>query len=118
MRHVLSLQDLDQQTVRSLIERAVDMADPDRRGTPLAGRVIGVYFSKASTRTRSAFSAAALRLGGDVMPYGPSDLQVTTGETWADTVRVMSGYLDALVMRTNGPLGPVRSRDLDFRDQP
>lgn len=108
MRHVLSLQDLDHQTVRSLIGRAVDMADPARRGTPLAGRVVGVYFNKASTRTRSAFSAAALRLGGDVMPYSASDLQVTTGETWADTARVMSGYLDALVMRTNGPLAQMR----------
>ncbi|MGW2986501.1 ornithine carbamoyltransferase [Streptomyces goshikiensis] len=108
MRHVLSLQDLDQQTIGSLIERAVDMADPNRRGTPLAGRVIGIYFSKASTRTRSAFSTAALRLGGDVMHYGPDDLQVTTGETWADTARVMSGYLDALVMRTNGPLAQLR----------
>ncbi|MFF3539406.1 ornithine carbamoyltransferase [Streptomyces sp. NPDC002466] len=108
MRHLLSLQDLDPATVRHLVDRSVKLADPDRRGLPLAGRVVGIYFGKSSTRTRTAFSAAALRLGASVIPYGPDDLQLTTGETWGDTARVMSGYLDAFVLRTNGPLEEMR----------
>ncbi|MGW0963302.1 ornithine carbamoyltransferase [Streptomyces gelaticus] len=108
MRHLLSLQDLDPATVRHLVDRSVKLADPNRRGLPLAGRVVGIYFSKSSTRTRTAFSSAALRLGACVIPYGPDDLQLTTGETWGDTARVMSGYLDAFVLRTNGPLEEMR----------
>ncbi|MEU6788763.1 ornithine carbamoyltransferase [Nonomuraea angiospora] len=108
MRHLLSLRDIDQETLRHLVDRSVQLADPGRRGLLLAGRVIGIYFRRPSTRTRTAFSAGAMRLGASVLPFGPDDLQVTTGETWGDTARVMSGYLDALVMRTNDGMDELR----------
>jgi ornithine carbamoyltransferase len=66
----------------------------------LAGKVTGVHFAKPSTRTRTAFSAGALRLGSGLIAYGPGDLQTTTGETDEDTGRVLAGMLDTLVMRT------------------
>lgn len=109
MRHLLSLADLDPDTIRYLVDRAVRFAEPPQRGFPLANRVVGIYFRRSSTRTRSAFQAGAMRLGASTVSYGPDDLQVTTGETWSDTARVMSGYLDALVMRTNDTLGELRT---------
>src|ERR1044072_9285352 len=64
--------------------------------------IAGVYFRKTSTRTRSAFSAGALRLGAQIVTYGPDDLQLNTGETTEDTGRVFAGMLDLLVARTAG----------------
>lgn len=65
----------------------------------LEGRIIGTYFAATSTRTRSAFTAGALRLGAAVISYGPEDLQLNTGETFADTGRVLGSMIDALVAR-------------------
>jgi ornithine carbamoyltransferase len=70
--------------------------------------VVGIYFRKTSTRTRTAFSAGALRLGGSIIGYGPGDLQLNTGESSEDTGRVMAGMLDALVARTAGPAAEMR----------
>ncbi len=67
----------------------------------LSEKVVGVYFRGPSTRTRTSFTVGAYRLGANVITYGPQDLQVTTGESSSDTARVLSGYLDALVVRTN-----------------
>jgi len=67
----------------------------------LAGKIVGIYFRKPSTRTRTSFTVAALKLGAQTVVYGPNDLQITTGEPIEDTVRVLSGYLNALVIRTN-----------------
>jgi ornithine carbamoyltransferase len=62
---------------------------------------VGIYFRGPSTRTRTSFTVAALKLGAQTICYGPSDLQISTGETIQDTTRVLSGFLDALVIRTN-----------------
>ncbi len=76
----------------------------------LRGRVVAIYFRKTSTRTRTAFSSAALRLGAQILTYGPNDLQLGTGETHLDTGRVLSTMVDALVARTAGD--PQELRDL------
>ncbi|HEV2150061.1 MAG TPA: hypothetical protein VGR37_21875 [Longimicrobiaceae bacterium] len=101
-RHVLSVLDLSPQEVLYLCRRAVRIkhASPDPQ--TLRGRTVGVYFRKSSTRTRTAFTAGAGRLGATVVTFGPDDLQTTTGETLEDTARTLAGYLDVLVMRTNG----------------
>ena len=65
--------------------------------------MVGIYFKRSSTRTRTSFTVGALKLGAQTIAYGPSDLQLATGETFEDTGRVLSGYLDALVIRTNEP---------------
>jgi ornithine carbamoyltransferase len=67
---------------------------------PLQDRIVAIYFRKSSTRTRTSFSVAALKLGADIVTYGPADLQTSTGETVEDTARVLSGYVDVLVART------------------
>lgn len=107
MRHLISLSELATEDVASLTQRAVKLADMTDRGcTPrtLTDRRIGIYFSKTSTRTRSAFWSAASRLGADSVSFGPDDLQTNTGETLKDTAAALAQYLDALVVRTNGAI--------------
>lgn len=75
---------------------------------PLRGAVVGVLFTKTSTRTRTAFSVGTVRLGGVPIMYGPGDLQTNTGESIQDTGRVLGSMLDALVIRTAGPMREMR----------
>jgi ornithine carbamoyltransferase len=79
------------------------------RMRPLEGKVVGIYFKRSSTRTRTAFTVAAIRLGGGTIAYGPNDLQLVTGETLHDTAKVLSGFLDILVIRTNEPLSEMKA---------
>lgn len=109
VQHLLSISDLDSTTLLSLVENAFDISQGrwrDRR--PLADRVVGIYFRKSSTRTRTSFTVGALKLGAQVIAYGPNDLQIVTGETVPDTARVLANYLDALVIRTNEPIEEMR----------
>jgi ornithine carbamoyltransferase len=104
-RHLLTVADLGHATLDRLTRDAVAIAGgqwAERR--PLAGGFVGLYFKKTSTRTRTSFTVGALRLGAQVVAYGPNDLQILTGETLEDTGRVLSEYLDLLVVRTNEPV--------------
>ncbi|MBV8199882.1 MAG: ornithine carbamoyltransferase [Acidobacteria bacterium] len=105
-RHLLSIADLSSDELRGLIDASVGFARDGwpQAAPPLAGRVVGIYFRKTSTRTRTSFTVGAMKLGADVITYGPSDLQIATGETLADTGRVLANYLDVLVVRTNEPV--------------
>jgi ornithine carbamoyltransferase len=109
VRHLVSIDDLSDAGLRAVVARgavfSAGLAGPVR---PLAGRVAGVYFARTSTRTRTAFSSGALRLGASLIAYGPGDLQLNTGETTEDTGRVLSGMLDVLVARTAGPEAELR----------
>lgn len=108
-RDLLSIVDLDPSEIRWLVDRGAAFAQGlESRGLH-DGRIVGTYFRKTSTRTRSAFTCAALRLGADVIAYGPQDLQENTGETFADTGRVFVSMLDALVARTAGSPEELRS---------
>ncbi|MBT2510604.1 ornithine carbamoyltransferase [Streptomyces sp. ISL-98] len=100
---MISINDLNDDDLRSIAERgAAFSAGEAGPVAPLEGDIVGIYFSKTSTRTRTAFSSGALRLGGRIVGYGPGDLQLNTGETSEDTGRVMSRMLDVLVARTAG----------------
>jgi ornithine carbamoyltransferase/carbamoyltransferase len=65
---------------------------------------VGVLFTKTSTRTRTAFTVGAIRLGGTPIAYGPHDLQLNTGESVHDTGRVLGSMLDLLAARTASPV--------------
>jgi ornithine carbamoyltransferase len=94
----------------SLVDRALIIANGDHGNKrTLAGKVVGIYFRGTSTRTRTAFSVGAMKLGADIISYGPNDLQINTGETIEDTARVLSSYLDALVVRTNDSVEEMRA---------
>jgi ornithine carbamoyltransferase len=110
-RHLLSISDLADDELRQLVRRGAEFAGgevaPDHR--PLEDRIVGIYFRKTSTRTRTGFSSGALRLGARIITYGPDDLQENTGETTEDTTRVLSRMLDGLVARTTGSMTELRT---------
>lgn len=101
-KHLLSVAEIGSDELVHLIDRSVQFASRGVVGRPLDDKIVGTYFREPSTRTRTSFTVGALKLGARVVPYGPHDLQIVTGETVADTVKVLSCYLDALVIRTNG----------------
>jgi ornithine carbamoyltransferase len=109
MRHLLSLADLDGETIQLLARRALEYKRRARPPRPLLDRVVGIYFQRTSTRTRTAFTVAAARLGATTITYGPQDLQTNTGESLDDTARVLGGFLDALVVRTAEPVETLRT---------
>ena len=109
IKHLLSLADLGATDLGRLVDRSVRFACSRGIGrTPVFGKIVGIYFRAPSTRTRSSFTVGALRLGAQTVTYGPNDLQIVTGETLEDTGRVLSGYLDALVIRTNNSIAEMK----------
>ena len=102
MRHVISLTDIGPRDLPVLVDDALAIAaGKNTTEQPLKGKVAGIYFRGTSTRTRTAFTVGAMKLGAEVIAYGPNDLQIVTGETIADTTRVLSNFLNVLVIRTN-----------------
>ncbi|MCX4448236.1 ornithine carbamoyltransferase [Streptomyces sp. NPDC058369] len=100
-RHVISLRDLNDEDIERIVDRG--LAHAMAGGTfpqTLSGKVVGAYFAKTSTRTRTAFVSGAMRLGAHTITYGPGDLQLNTGETFEDTGRILGCMLDGLVART------------------
>jgi ornithine carbamoyltransferase len=110
MRSLISLLDLSDAALVGIVERAVKNAE-QRPPRVLDGRAVGIYFRRSSTRTRTSFWRAATLLGAETITFGPDDLQLTTGESLADTARVLSGYLDLLVVRTNDDMAELRELD-------
>jgi ornithine carbamoyltransferase len=100
-RDFLRLTDLSRAELLDLLERAAEWKLIGKRGPhPLAGRAVGLVFEKASTRTRVSFAVACSQLGASEMMLSPRDMQLGRGEPIRDTARVLSRYLDALVVRT------------------
>ncbi len=100
-RHFLELRDFDTSTLRHMLEAAA-VYKRDRRGPkPLAGKTLALIFEKPSTRTRVSFEVAMKQLGGEVVMLSAAEMQTGRGETLADTARVLSRYVDAIMFRTN-----------------
>ena len=99
MRHLISLTSLDDGEFADLVGRGLSFAAAGPTGLELKGRIVGTLFAISSTRTRTSFASAALRLGASVIPFGPGDLQLATGESLEDTGRILSSMIDALVLR-------------------
>jgi ornithine carbamoyltransferase len=110
VRHLLSLLEVGPENLSAIIDDALAISRcKGGRKKNLYDKIVGLYFKRPSTRTRTSFTAAALKLGARVIAYGPNDLQLTTGETAADTARVLSNYVDALIVRTNESIEEMRS---------
>jgi ornithine carbamoyltransferase len=93
-----------------MIDDSLKIAAGGSDGTkPLAGKTAGIFFRGTSTRTRTAFTVGAMKLGASIITYGPNDLQILTGETIEDTARVLSGFLDILVIRTNDSIAEMQA---------
>ena len=98
-RDFLSSTDASAEQTAALLQLAADLK-AGRTRIDLAGRTLGLIFSKASTRTRVSFTVAMARLGGQTIDLNPQVSQVGRGEPVADTARVLSRYVDALAIRT------------------
>lgn len=110
VKHLLSIADLDPSDVAQIVGRSLEIAsEHPKETTSLAGKAVGVYFRKPSTRTRTSFALGAARLGAWTIVYGPKDLQTNTGESTEDTAKILSGYLDALVLRTAESLAEMKA---------
>jgi ornithine carbamoyltransferase len=104
-RHFLSLEDYSREEILALIDRAVAMkkgVPAKGNHLPLEGRCIGMVFEKPSTRTRVSFDVGVQQLGGHAIFLNWGDIQIGRGEPIRDTARVLSRYLDAVVIRTYG----------------
>lgn len=99
MRHFLDIKDFDKDRLTAMLETARDMKSGAYNGTPLSGRHIGMIFEKPSTRTRVSFEVGISQLGGVPVVLAASDLQLGRGETVADTAKVLSRYLDGIMIR-------------------
>ena len=100
-RHLLTLDELGPQGLRSLLDLTARLKrDPEPFRNRLAGGRIGMIFDKPSTRTRVSFESAAWMLGMLPIVLRPDELQLGRGETTADTARALSLYLDGLTVRT------------------
>ncbi|MDA8231788.1 MAG: ornithine carbamoyltransferase [Magnetospirillum sp.] len=106
VRHFLDLDRFDTPTLR----RVLDLGAAYKRGEcphgdkrPLDGRTLAMIFEKPSTRTRVSFEAGMKQLGGDVIMLSRVDTQLGRGETISDTARVLSRYVDAIMIRTDDP---------------
>jgi len=108
MNHFLDIHKTDPADLRGIIENARAMKDARAgrpRGTldddrPLAGRMVALIFEKPSTRTRVSFDVGVRQMGGETMVLSGADMQLGHGETIADTARVMSRYVDLIMIRT------------------
>lgn len=99
--HLLSLKDYSSSEILDLLSLAADLKKPENKYLPLLeGKVLGMIFEKSSTRTRVSFEAGMLQLGGHAMHLSTRDIQMGRGETIADTAKVLSGYLDGIMIRT------------------
>ncbi|MBK1667878.1 ornithine carbamoyltransferase [Rhodovibrio sodomensis] len=102
-KHFLDLDRFDRETLRGMIESAKAMKRGDSPGgdpRPLTGKTLALIFEKPSTRTRVSFEVGMRQLGGEPIVLEPSGMQLGRGETVADTARVLSQYVDAIMLRT------------------
>jgi ornithine carbamoyltransferase len=100
-RHFLDLDDFDTATLRSILERGSALKKGGRADKPLVGKTLAMIFEKPSTRTRVSFEVGMRQLGGDVVMLSSKEMQLGRGETVADTAKVLSRFVDVIMLRTD-----------------
>jgi len=104
VRHFLDLDRFDTETLRRILDLGAAFKRGDKpfgKDKPLAGRTLAMIFEKPSTRTRVSFETGMKQLGGETIVLTRNDTQLGRGETIADTARVLSRYVDAIMIRTD-----------------
>ncbi len=102
-RHFLRISDLTKKELESLFKRTAKLKAEKKSGRmrpSLKGKSIGLVFEKLSTRTRVSFEVAISDLGANSLYLNPNDLQLGRGETISDTSKILSTYLDGVILRT------------------
>lgn len=124
MNHFLDIDTTDKKALRDMLSQASAMKEaragrpkgaPDD-AQPLAGRMVALIFEKPSTRTRTSFDVGVRQMGGQTMVLSGSEMQLGHGETIADTARVLSRYVDLIMIRTFDP--SVLEEMAEFSDVP
>ena len=103
MKHLLKLQDLSEHDILDILNLADQLKYETKHGIEhhlLKGKTLGMIFQKSSTRTRVSFETGMYQLGGQALFLSNRDLQIGRGEPVEDTARVLSRYLDGIMIRT------------------
>ncbi len=103
MKHLLKMLDLSKEEILEILDLADQLKYEQKHGIPhnhLKGKTLGMIFEKASTRTRVSFEAGMYQLGGYALFLSSSELQIGRGEPVEDTARVLSRYIDGIMIRT------------------
>lgn len=103
MKHLLKLQDLNKEEIIDILNLADQLKYENHNGIEhhlLKGKTLGMIFQKSSTRTRVSFETGMYQLGGQALFLSNRDLQIGRGEPVQDTARVLSRYLDGIMIRT------------------
>ncbi|MFZ3066143.1 MAG: ornithine carbamoyltransferase [Nitrospirota bacterium] len=103
MKDILTINALTTEEIADILTLSAELKEKQKNrqmDCPLIGRTLGMFFEKPSTRTRVSFEVGIYQLGGQAIVLPVSDLQIGRGETIADTARVLSRYIDAIVIRT------------------
>lgn len=104
-RDFLQIEDFTQGQIMDLIQFAIQLKNKQKMGEPhhyLSGKTLAMIFEKSSTRTRVSFETGMYQLGGMAQFLNTNDMQLGNGETVADTARVLSRYVDVIMIRTYG----------------
>jgi len=103
MKHLLKISDLSEKEIMEILDLADQLKYEKKHGIPhlhLQGKTLGMIFQKSSTRTRVSFEVGMCELGGNAVVLNANDLQIGRGEPIEDTARVLSRYLDGIMIRT------------------
>ena len=103
MKHLLKMSDLSVQDIQEILDLADKLKYEKKHNIPhpiLAGKTLGMIFQKSSTRTRVSFETGMYQLGGSALFLSSRDLQIGRDEPVEDTARVLSRYLDGIMIRT------------------
>ena len=100
VRHFLDISSVDKDSLKGIISSAHKMKSSGNQKRPLEGKVLAMIFDKPSTRTRVSFDVGMRQLGGETIILSGSEMQLGRGETIADTAKVLSRYVDAIMIRT------------------
>ena len=99
-RHFLTIPDFSRDEILDVLDLAARMKSGAYAERPLAGRTLAMIFAKSSTRTRVSFEVGAFQLGGHALFLSSRDIQLGRGEPIRDTARVLSRYVDGIMIRT------------------
>ncbi|MGG4468087.1 ornithine carbamoyltransferase [Paenibacillus alvei] len=102
-KDLLTLAEYSSETIVELVNKAKELKEAHLNGeiiTPLKGKTLGMIFEKSSTRTRVSFETGMFQLGGQALFLSSRDLQIGRGEPISDTAKVLSQYVDAIMIRT------------------
>jgi ornithine carbamoyltransferase len=99
-RDFLAITDFTRDEIQRLFDLAKKMKSRSYRETPLSGKTLAMIFAKSSTRTRVSFEVGAYQLGGQALFLSSKDIQIGRGEPIPDTARVLSRYVDGIMIRT------------------